>query len=779
MKSPSDKILRRRYRLKGVVQGVGMRPFIHGLAHKLGLTGRVYNDGRGVVIEAQGTRTQLHQFALRLRRELPPAARLDEMLVRNIRVTDERDFTISVSPPGGVKFTRISPDLATCPDCLREMNDPADRRYHYPFINCTHCGPRLTIIRDIPYDRPRTTMSGFRMCPDCRREYDDPRDRRFHAQPNACPVCGPRLYLRPEPGTVPSSNTSDDRIARVVQLLRQGGIVAVKGIGGVHLACDASNDAAVGRLRSRKIREEKPFALMVRDLRRVRELAEVNRMEADLLTSTARPIVVLDRKPGVAVSRQVSPELNTLGLMIPYTPLHELLMQACGLDLVMTSGNLAEEPIAFRDDEILPRLEGVADLFLLHDRPIHLRADDSVVRVIRGRRITLRRSRGYVPDPVSLPYPLRRPILACGAELKNVFCVGRDDQLILSHHIGDLENLSALEAFEDGVEHFKKLFSVEPQRVACDLHPDYLSTQYAQKTGLPLLEVQHHHAHVLACQAEKGDFAPTLAWTLDGIGLGEDQALWGGECLRVNGLRKQVLARIRPIPLPGGEKAIREPWRIAAAALLSESPRDGMHMIKQVFPGRPAEFIAQMLERRVQCPLSSGAGRLFDAIAALAGIRQEIAYEGQAAILLEAQAQQEIPQLLESMDGLEAYTFRIQETPEQLYLNWGRLIAEVLDDLRTGANPGVIGGKFHVGFIRALRETSEILRRKTGIKRIILTGGVFQNRILLTNLWRELEEAGFEVSVPSDIPLNDGGIALGQAAALWLHSAISTASGPT
>ncbi len=756
-----------------------MRPFIRNLADELRLVGRVYNDGRGVVIEAQGTKTQLDQFTIRMRRELPPAARLDEMIVRGIRATEESEFTIAASPSGGVKFTRISPDLATCPDCLREMSNPSDRRYHYPFINCTHCGPRLTIIRDIPYDRPRTTMSGFQMCPDCRREYEDPKDRRYHAQPNACPVCGPRIYLYPEPLDASSAASSDDRLAQVVRILKQGGIVAVKGIGGVHLACDASNDVAVGRLRSRKIREEKPFALMVRDLRRVRELADLNQTEADLLTSTARPIVVLDRKPGSSISRLVSPELNTLGLMIPYTPLHELLLQASGLDLVMTSGNLSEEPIAFRDDEILPRLRSIADLFLLHDRPIHLRADDSVVRVIRGRRVTLRRSRGYVPDPVSLPRPLRRQILACGAEVKNVFCLGRDDQLILSHHIGDLENLSALEAYEEGVEHFKKLFSIEPQMAACDLHPDYLSTQFAKKTGLPLLEVQHHRAHVLACQAEKGDFAPTLAWTLDGIGLGEDQTLWGGECLWVDGLRKQVLARIQLIPLPGGEKAIREPWRIAAAALLAASPKDGIGAAKQIFPGKPVDIVVQMLERRLHCPLSSGAGRLFDAVAALAGIRQEIAYEGQAAILLEALAQQELPQLLESIEGLEAYAFPIQTSAELLHLNWERMIVEMLEDLRAGVHPGVIGGKFHVSLVRALREASEILRRKTGVHRMVLTGGVFQNRILLTNLWRELEEAGFEVLVPSEIPINDGGIALGQAAALWLHSAISTASGPT
>ena len=754
-----------------------MRPFIHNLANDLGLAGRVYNDGRGVVVEAQGTPEQLSQFALRLRWELPPAARLDEMVVRNIRVADESGFTISISPPGGVKFTRISPDLATCRDCLRELNDSSDRRYHYPFINCTHCGPRLTIIRDIPYDRPRTTMSDFRMCPDCRREYEDPQDRRYHAQPNACPVCGPRLSLHPEPVVAPPF-TSDVEIRRVAQVLQQGGIVAVKGIGGVHLACDASNDDAVRKLRSRKIREEKPFALMVRDLRRARELAYVDQVEADLLTSTARPIVVLDRKPGVAVSHLVSPELKTLGVMIPYTPLHELLLQTCGLDLVMTSGNLSDEPIAFRDDEILPRLQGVADLFLLHNRPIHLRADDSVVRVIRGQRITLRRSRGYVPDPVRLPHPLRRQILACGAELKNVFCVGRDDQLILSHHIGDLENLPAMEAFEDGIEHFKKLFSVEPQVVACDLHPDYLSTQYAKKAGLPLLEVQHHHAHVLACAAEKGDFAPTLAWTLDGIGLGEDQTLWGGECLWVDGMKKRLLARIRPIPLPGGEKAIREPWRIAVAALLAESPKNGIHAARQIFSEKPVNIVAQMLERRLHCPPSSGAGRLFDAVAALAGIRQEIVYEGQAAILLEAEAQQEIPQLLESIEGIEAYDLRFQERTDLLFLDWGRMISEVMSDVRAGAHPGIIGGKFHAGIVRALREASEILRRKTGVNRIVLTGGVFQNRILLMNFWRELNEAGFEVSVPSAIPINDGGIALGQAAALWLHSAISTASGP-
>lgn len=760
-----------RLRLRGVVQGVGMRPFVYRLAVQETLSGFVYNDGLGVLIEAQGSKRKLDRFQQRLKSELPPAARLDEISIAVLEPSGADGFRILESPPEGVKFTRISPDLATCPDCLRELDDPADRRYHYPFINCTNCGPRLTIIRDVPYDRPRTTMAAFAMCPDCRREYDDPADRRFHAQPNACPVCGPRVFLLDASG---QPNFSENLIP-VAQALARGQIVAVKGIGGMHLACDASNAQAVARLRSRKYREEKPFALMVRNLDRAHHLACVSSAEADLLTSVARPIVILDAKPGHPIVPEVSPGLDTLGLMLPYTPLHHLLLGSCDLDLVMTSGNLSEEPIAFKDDEIVPRLKGIADLFLLHDRPIHLRCDDSVVRVVNGRRLMLRRSRGYVPHPIRLPRPLPNPVLACGAQLKSTFCLGRDDYLILSHHLGDLENHPVLEAFEEGIEHFQRLFYVQPERIACDLHPDYLSSQYARKRGLPLMEVQHHHAHVLACLAEIGHFAPVLAWTLDGIGLGTDGTLWGGECLRVEGLKWQSLARLQPIALPGGEKAIREPWRIAVAAILAASPGEGERIAAELFPDRPVGLIRELLEKGLHCPLSSGAGRLFDAVAALAGVREEIAYEAQAAILLEAMAQRDRPAILESVEGIPAYPLHVKQERDRIILDWSHLILETARDRLKEVTPGEIGARFHATMVKTLLETSRILKQKTGLNRMILTGGVFQNRILLANLWRELANVGFEVLVPSAAPVNDGGIALGQAAALWLNAMKETA----
>ncbi len=756
--------LRRSYRLRGVVQGVGMRPTIYRLATQLGLAGFVFNDGQGVIIEAEGPVEKLDDLLVRLQSELSPAARIDEIHVEETLPIAGTGFRILESPREGIRFTRISRDLATCDDCLRELHDPTDRRYRYPFINCTNCGPRLTIIRDVPYDRPRTTMAGFAMCPDCLREYHDPQDRRFHAQPNACPVCGPKLFLLKADGT---TLDSDDTLETVAQALRQGEVVAVKGLGGVHLACNAADSQAVTSLRSRKFREEKPFALMVSDLNHARQLAFINDQEAELLTSVARPIVILDRKPNDVIDDGISPGLGTLGLMLPYTPLHTLLLESCGLHLVMTSGNLSEEPIAFRDDEIVPRLKGIADLFLLHDRPIHLRADDSVVRVVNGQCITLRRSRGYVPDPISLPKPLHRPILTCGAELKSTFCLGRDKQLILSHHIGDLENLAALEAFETGLEHFQRLFYTKPEAIACDLHPDYLSSQYARNTGLPVLEVQHHYAHTLACLAETGDFSPVLSWTLDGVGLGTDGTLWGGECLLVDKLDWRPMARLRPIPLPGGEKAIREPWRLAVAALWSSDSEEAKSLAMKLFPGRPVATIVSMLEKGLNCPLSTGAGRLFDAVAALAGVREEIVYEGQAAILLEAMTQRHYPEIVISRNDPPSYSMTIGKG-EIIEMDWRAMMGQVVQDRLEDLPPGEIGARFHATLVNTLLEVTRALSNSTGLTRIALTGGVFQNRLLLGNLWRGLEKAGFTVLVPSQIPLNDGGIALGQAVALWL-----------
>jgi hydrogenase maturation protein HypF len=763
-------IARQCLRLRGVVQGVGMRPFVYRLAVEEKLAGFVYNDGHGVIVEVEGPQKTLDRFRERLVHELPPAAHLDELAITNIKPLGLPRFQIVDSPEDESKFTRLSPDLATCSDCLTELNDPKDRRFHYPFTNCTNCGPRLTIIQDVPYDRPRTTMAGFAMCPACRKEYRDPANRRFHAQPNACAVCGPQIFIIRQDSVSPHLR-AEEALQHASRALQQGKIVGIKGIGGMHLACNAANPQAVARLRSRKFREEKPFALMVRDLEHARRLADVNQIEADLMSSVARPIVILDAKPGAKIAPSISPDLDTLGLMLPYTPLHHLLLEASGLDLVMTSGNLSEEPIAFGDDEIIPRLKGIADLFLLHDRPIHLRCDDSVVRVVNGRRLMLRRSRGFVPDPIRLPRPLQRPILSCGAELKSTFCLGREEHIILSHHIGDLENLATLEAFEHGIEHFQCLFYIQPEEIACDRHPDYLSSQYAQKRGLPLLEVQHHHAHALACLAETGDFSPALAWALDGIGLGMDGMLWGGECLQVEGLNCRPLARLRPIPLPGGARAIREPWRIAVAALLTNSPREGLRTAETIFPHHPVQSIAQMLEKGINCPLSSGAGRLFDAVAALAGVRDVIAYEGQAAILLEVLAQRERQGCSESLEGIPIYRMDVQDGAEDapLLLDWGEMIKEISKARLQGISPGEIGARFHATMVHYLLQTSLALREKTGLRRMVLSGGVFQNRLLLSHLWRELERAGFEVLVPAQAPVNDGGIALGQAAALWLR----------
>jgi hydrogenase maturation protein HypF len=725
---------RLRIRVEGVVQGVGFRPFVHRLATELGLDGFVRNDERGVVLEVEGDRAAVAALVARLPAEAPPLASVERVEQEALPVCGERGFAIVDSAAAGAADALVSPDVAVCADCLRELFDPADRRHGYPFINCTNCGPRFTIVRGVPYDRPLTTMAGFAMCAACEAEYHDPGDRRFHAQPNACPDCGPRLSAP---------------LADVVAGLREGAIVAVKGIGGFHLACLASDEGAVARLRARKHREEKPFALMAADLRAANQLVSVGPVEAALLRGRDRPIVIAPRRPGAAVARAVAPSTRELGVMLPYSPLHHLLLAGAGAPLVMTSGNVSDEPIAYRDDDAVERLGAIADLVLLHDRPIQTRTDDSVLRVARGRPLPLRRSRGAVPSALALPVAAGRDVLACGAELKSTFCVARGRRAWVGHHIGDLKNAETLVSFEEGVAHFERLFAVAPAVVAHDLHPDYLSTTYAlAREDVEHVAVQHHHAHLVACLAEHGEVGPAVGAIFDGAGLGTDGTVWGGEIL-VGDLRGfERCGHLWPVPLPGGDAAAREPWRMACAWRLAAG--GDARPLRGVDPDR-WRAVARLAETGEAAPPTTSVGRLFDAVAALCGLRLEVGYEGQAAIELEA-----------ACDASERGAYPL----DSVYgvLDARETILAVDRDVSRGVPAGVIATRFHHALADATADDCERLARDRGLEAVVLSGGAFQNRRLLERTADALAHAGLRVLVPERLPPGDGGIAFGQAA---------------
>ena len=702
---------RRRFRVTGVVQGVGFRPFVHGLARRHGLAGFVLNDGAGVLVEAEGELVELEAFGAGLTAEAPPLARVDRVEVADVAPLGERGFRIEAS--ASVRASALVPaDVATCEDCLGELFDPDDRRYRYPFVNCTQCGPRFTIVVRTPYDRPNTTMAGFRLCADCRREYEDPLDRRFHAEPIACPACGPRLSIPLE---------------EAVGLLREGAVVAVKGLGGYHLACDAADEDAVARLRARKHREDKPFAVVTSD---PAALATPTREERALLESRERPVVLVRRRADTPVAPSVAPGTDWLGLMLPYTPLHHLLAHDFGGPLVLTSGNRSDEPIAFADDEARTRLSGIADAFLSHDRPIHRRCEDSVVRAA----FPVRRSRGHTPSALPLPVAAARPLVAAGPMLKATFCVARGREAFLSAHLGDLDSESAYLAFVHDLELYLEMLAVTPEVVAHDLHPEYLSTKWALEQDAELVGVQHHHAHAAACLAEHREMETALALVFDGTGYGTDGTLWGGELLRCDLTSFERVAHLDPVPLPGGEAAIREPWRTAA-----------VHLERA---GRPVTFerwplVRQSLE--LDPPLSSGMGRLFDAVAALLGLRDEVTYEGQAAIELEHLAGE-----------TEAAPYRWR------FGDGSALVALAHDDLAAGRPRDEIAAAFHetvaAAAAQACAEVSEP-------RAVVLSGGTFQNLRLLHSTRRRLEEVhGFRVLTHRLVPPNDGGVSYGQAA---------------
>ncbi len=747
---------RKEIRVSGIVQGVGFRPYVYRLALEERLGGTIRNTAAGVTIEVEGRADSIGRFLERLAAEAPALSRITGIEVGSLPPNGETGFQILSSRAGEAMHTLISPDVAICDDCLREMLDPADRRYRYPFINCTNCGPRFTIVRDIPYDRPRTSMSVFPMCPACRAEYEDPLNRRFHAQPNACWNCGPRLELWDREGKIVETA---DAVAKTAALLQAGEIVAVKGLGGFHLAADATNPAAVMRLRDRKCRVEKPFAVMVPNVEAAERFCELDAAGRELLTSRQRPIVLLRARRPTPIADCVAPSNAYLGVFLPYTPLHHLLFERGKFAaLVMTSGNVSEEPIAIDNREAVRRLGGLADHFLVHNRDILLRCDDSVVRPAETGARQLRRSRGYVPVPVFLDEDLP-PVLAAGGELKNTICLARGNQAFLSQHVGDLENLESYGFFLEAVEHLERILEITPEIIAYDLHPDYFSTKWAlEQTGARLVGVQHHHAHVAACMAENHLHEKVIGFALDGTGYGTDGRIWGGEVLLADFCGFERVAHLAYVPLPGGEAAIREPWRMAISYLAQHFGREFLDRpipLLGEIGGSSIGLVMRMMERELNSPLTSSCGRLFDAVSALAGVRSRVNYEAQAAIELEMAA-------LESNDAT-AYPMGLVREGAGWVIDTGPLFESVLADLDRKLPASAISRRFHNGLVEIFSRLARLIRDRSGLRQVCLTGGTFQNVLLLEGLRDTLGAEGFEVFTHAEVPAGDGGLSLGQA----------------
>ena len=745
--------------VRGVVQGVGFRPFAYQLAIKHNLKGWVCNTSEAVKIEIEGEVENIEQFLLDLREQTPPRAHIEDITTTYCPVINCENFGIRHSIAEEGKYQLISPDIATCQDCLREILTPNDRRYRYPFTNCTNCGPRFTIIKDIPYDRTLTTMNHFQMCPECQREYDDPLDRRFHAQPNACPRCGPTLELVDANG-----NPIDgaDTITTTSQLLREGKIIAIKGLGGFLLACDATNQAVIDRLRQRKKRPSKSLAIMVSSIEETRKYCYVSDEEEELLTSPHSPIVLLRWKATSEVSPAVAPNLKYLGVMLPYTPLHHLLLRETGLPLVMTSGNLSEEPIAKDNDEAIRRLKGITDYFLIHNRDIYARYDDSVTMVERGVTQLVRRARGYAPYPTHLPFKSQQ-ILGCGAEEKNTFCLTKDNHAFVSQHIGDMENLETMEHFENTISLYQKLFRIEPTIIAHDLHPEYLATKYAQelasKSDIRLVPVQHHHAHIVSGMVDNGIKTPVIGVAFDGTGFGTDGNIWGGEFLVVDYQRFTRMGHLEYLPLPGGAAAIKKPYRTTIGYLLSllgeTALKPDLPFLKQV-DSVEIDIIQKLIEKKINSPLTSSCGRLFDAVSALLSIRGTIDYEAQAAIELEMLAH-------DGVNETGYYPFSIIEQDGMSIVRLQDLFSALLDDLQSKTTKATIAAKFHNTIAQMIKRLCQVISVKTDITQVVLSGGVFQNRLLLRKAVSLLEDGRFTVFTHQQVPCNDGGISLGQA----------------
>ncbi len=745
-------MLRHRLSINGIVQGVGFRPFIYALAKDIGLTGSVNNTSGGVKVELQGSTRQLEQFEARFRLEAPPLSSIISVDIEELPHKHESGFTIIASRDEAAVSTLISPDAALCAECKNELFDGGNRRFKYPFINCTNCGPRYTIIENIPYDRSFTSMKHFPLCEACNSEYQDPLDRRFHAQPNACPACGPQVWLTDHRGEIIDAI---DPISEAITRLAQGKILAIKGLGGFHLAVDATNPEAVTRLRMAKGRDEKPLALMVRDLEIARDLVNINKEEIDMLCSIQAPIVLCSSssRVGAKIAPNIAPGNDRLGIMLPYTPLHHLLLSEKLDTLVMTSANFREEPICIDNDEALERLAGLAEYFLLHNRDIHIRSDDSVVMEMTGIIRPLRRSRGYAPRPVLLR-DKGRPVLAVGGELKNVIALSKDQKVFLSQHIGDLENLEAYEFFQMTIEHLQRIFEIEPELIVYDLHPEYLSTKWAKDQRIPSLGVQHHHAHLASCLAENDLDEPVIGIIMDGTGYGSDGTIWGGEFLIGDASGFERKAYFEPMPLPGATAAIKSPWRIGLSYLF-KTFGDNLPELPAL-ADRDVQPMIQLLQSNVNSPLTSSCGRLFDAMAALAGGRQEIRYEAQAAI--------EFMQAAGRVLGTDYSVFEPTRFEASYIIPIKPIVENLVTRIQMGKTVKNLSQWFHLSLVNSFTHIAKILRQETGLSKIALSGGVFQNRLLFENLCSTLMAAGFEVHSHHQVPCNDGGLALGQIA---------------
>ena len=772
--------------IRGIVQGVGFRPFVYGVATRLGLKGTVKNIAGSVHIEIEGPASALDVFLHELTANPPPLARIENISSTTQTPRGESTFRIEASETNAAGPVAISPDIATCPDCLRELFDPRDRRYRYPFLNCTNCGPRLTIILAAPYDRERTTMASFTMCPLCRAEYEDPTNRRFHAQPTACPVCGPQLQLCDPAGRpIPTQ----DPLAATITKLRAGRICAIKGLGGYHLACDARNPETLAELRRRKQRDEKPFALMVRDLEAAAQLCEISATESELLQSPRRPIVLLRKRPDCPLPDLVAPGNPFLGLMLPYTPLHHLLLHDCPIPLVMTSGNRSDEPMAYDDADALVRLAGIADSFLAHNRPIHVRCDDSVTRIVAGAELPIRRSRGYAPQSVPLPLTCARSLLAVGGQLKGTFALlqmrepddtasvgsplndSQTSQAIISHHMGDLDYIEAYDAFTRDITLYELLFAVRPACIIHDLHPDYSSTRYARaraaKEQIPLIAVQHHHAHIAGCMAENHLTNDVIGVSFDGTGYGIDGAIWGGEFLIANLATFRRAAHLRYVGMPGGEAAVRQPWRLAAAHLLDAGLP--LSSLAPRIPDTSLAMIEQMIRKQINMPLTSSAGRLFDAVSALIGVRDQISYEAQAAIQLEQLATHAPPDGSYPFELTEPAApsnsqFPIPNSSPLIIIDTRPTIRALVEDLARNTPQNILARRFHSTLVAIIVATCTRLREQTGLIDVALSGGVFMNALLAAETFAQLQQAGFRPHRHHLVPPNDGGLCYGQLA---------------
>lgn len=744
--------------VKGVVQGVGFRPFVYQLANKYRLDGWVLNSSGGVKIEVEGTKENLRAFTEELKENHPPQAVITDFNVEDGEPKGYAGFNIKRSVAISGQYQLISPDIATCADCVRDIKDSSSRRYRYPFTNCTNCGPRFTIIEDIPYDRPLTTMKHFEMCEDCQAEYDNPMDRRFHAQPNACPVCGPKLTLADSSGKV---ITCDDVIKKASALLREGAVVAIKGLGGFLLACDACNTEAVKLLRERKRRPSKPFAVMLESLSKAKEHCVISEKEEELLSSPKSPIVLCEWKQESAISKEVAPNLKHLGIMLPYTPLHHILASDVQTPLIMTSGNLSEEPIARENEEALERLSSIADYFILHNREIYSTYDDSVAVVDSGEAMLGRRARGYAPYPIHIPFNMEQ-VLACGAEEKNTFCITRDNNAFVSQHIGDMENLETLKHYEETTALYKKMFKVKPGVIACDMHPDYMASKWGRKkaldSGLELREIQHHHAHIASCMAENGFIGEAIGVAFDGTGYGTDGKIWGGEFFIADYVKCERKAHFEYLPLPGGDASVKKPYRTAIGYLyyllgreaLTESliPLDSVDKTE-------LELMLKQIDKSLNTPYTSSCGRLFDAASSITGVCQSVNYHAQAAI--------EFEEASFGIETSEGYPFDIEAKEGVMLIKLKRLFEGLVKDVLSGVPRGLVSAKFHNTMANVILFLCEDLRKKTGLEVVALSGGVFQNRRLLTKTITHLKEADFKVLYHKKVPCNDGGISLGQA----------------